>query len=132
MLFSSGCSVSCGDTWLFLPDLMEVQDVGACVVRLWSLVVAPVFFASACVDSAGSAGVIFGLTWVVVEAFALFPLLCRDSLSQEFIVRRSWWQFFVPCVASSVSCLRIRGWRRDLRETLVGVWEVESLQNASA
>ncbi|MQL75709.1 hypothetical protein Taro_008098, partial [Colocasia esculenta] len=32
--------------------------------------------ASACVDSAGSAGVIFGLTQVVVEAFTLFPLLC--------------------------------------------------------
>ncbi|MQM19169.1 hypothetical protein Taro_052169 [Colocasia esculenta] len=35
--------VSCGDTWLFLPDLVEVWDVGASVVRLWSHVVAPVF-----------------------------------------------------------------------------------------
>ncbi|MQL83567.1 hypothetical protein Taro_016070, partial [Colocasia esculenta] len=35
--------VSRGDTWLFLPDLVEVRDVGACVVRLWSHVVAPVF-----------------------------------------------------------------------------------------
>ncbi|MQM00051.1 hypothetical protein Taro_032780 [Colocasia esculenta] len=34
--------VSRGDTWLFLPDLVEVWDVGACVVRLWSHVVAPV------------------------------------------------------------------------------------------
>ncbi|MQM13223.1 hypothetical protein Taro_046146 [Colocasia esculenta] len=36
-------SVPCGDTWLFLPNLVEVWDVGACVVRLWSHVVAPVF-----------------------------------------------------------------------------------------
>ncbi|MQM17093.1 hypothetical protein Taro_050060, partial [Colocasia esculenta] len=35
--------VSRGDTWLFLPDLVELRDVGACVVRLWSHVVAPVF-----------------------------------------------------------------------------------------
>ncbi|MQL88706.1 hypothetical protein Taro_021274 [Colocasia esculenta] len=35
--------VSCGDTWLFLPDLVEVWNVGAYVVRLWSHVVAPVF-----------------------------------------------------------------------------------------
>ncbi|MQL93616.1 hypothetical protein Taro_026260 [Colocasia esculenta] len=35
--------VSRGDTWLFLPDLVEVRDVGACVVRLWSHMVAPVF-----------------------------------------------------------------------------------------
>ncbi|MQL81084.1 hypothetical protein Taro_013534, partial [Colocasia esculenta] len=34
---------SCGDTWLFLPNLVKVRDVGACVVRLWSHVVAPVF-----------------------------------------------------------------------------------------
>ncbi|MQL92061.1 hypothetical protein Taro_024680 [Colocasia esculenta] len=32
-----------GDTWLSLPDLVEVWDVGAYVVRLWSHVVAPVF-----------------------------------------------------------------------------------------
>ncbi|MQL95912.1 hypothetical protein Taro_028575 [Colocasia esculenta] len=35
--------VSCGDTWLFLPDLVEVWDVGACVVRLWSHVGSSVF-----------------------------------------------------------------------------------------
>ncbi|MQM06283.1 hypothetical protein Taro_039105, partial [Colocasia esculenta] len=35
--------VSRGDTWLFLPDLVEVWDVGACAVRLCSHVVAPVF-----------------------------------------------------------------------------------------
>ncbi|MQL78158.1 hypothetical protein Taro_010582 [Colocasia esculenta] len=61
---------------LFLPDLMEVLDVGACVVRLWSHVVAPVF--------------------PLCSRFArLTPLLSsgRDSLSQEFVVRRSWWRF---------------------------------------
>ncbi|MQM02179.1 hypothetical protein Taro_034942 [Colocasia esculenta] len=49
-----------------------------------SHVVAPVFrellcldgFASAYVDSAGFAGVVFGLTRVVVEAFTMFLLLC--------------------------------------------------------
>ncbi|MQL71811.1 hypothetical protein Taro_004122, partial [Colocasia esculenta] len=59
---------------LWALNLVEVRDVGACVVRLWSHMVAPVFseflclsgcvprVASACVDSAGSAGVVFGLT----------------------------------------------------------------------
>ncbi|MQM12698.1 hypothetical protein Taro_045617 [Colocasia esculenta] len=91
--------VSRGDTWLFLPDLVEVWDVGACVMRLWSLVVAPVFLSSACVDSDSSVGVVFGLTRVVVETFTLFSLLC----------------------------LRIRGWRCDLRRSLAGVREVGSL-----
>ncbi|MQM21715.1 hypothetical protein Taro_054758 [Colocasia esculenta] len=58
--------VSWGDTWLFFPNLMEVRDVGACVVKLWSHVVAPVFrelrclgrFFRMCFDSAGSAGVV--------------------------------------------------------------------------
>ncbi|MQL86195.1 hypothetical protein Taro_018725 [Colocasia esculenta] len=71
--------VSRGDTWLFLPDLVEVRDVGACVVRLWSYVVAPVFHELLCLggceprccfrivfDSAGSTGVVFGPTLVVV------------------------------------------------------------------
>ncbi|MQL90316.1 hypothetical protein Taro_022906 [Colocasia esculenta] len=35
--------VSRGNTWLFLPNLVEVRDVGACVVRLWSHVATPVF-----------------------------------------------------------------------------------------
>ncbi|MQL97519.1 hypothetical protein Taro_030212 [Colocasia esculenta] len=52
-----------GDTWLFLLDLVEVRDIGACVMRLWSHVVALVFL-------------VFGLTRVVVEAFTLFPPLC--------------------------------------------------------
>ncbi|MQM02955.1 hypothetical protein Taro_035727 [Colocasia esculenta] len=103
--------VSRGDTWFILPDLVEVQDVGACVVRLLSHVVALVFRELLCLngcmprcllphvfDSAGSARVVFGLTQVVVEA-----LLCRDLLSQEFIAGRSWWQFVAPCIANSVS-----------------------------
>ncbi|MQL80607.1 hypothetical protein Taro_013062, partial [Colocasia esculenta] len=70
---------------LFLPNLVEVQDVGACVVRLGFHVVAPVFRKLLCLgecvprcgfrnvfDSAGSAGVVFGLTRVVVEAFLCF------------------------------------------------------------
>ncbi|MQM09660.1 hypothetical protein Taro_042537 [Colocasia esculenta] len=64
--------------------------LGACVVRLWSHVVAPVFREllglGGCVprllphvfDSAGSAGVIFGLTGVVFEAFLNF--LCFVAL----------------------------------------------------
>ncbi|MQM16524.1 hypothetical protein Taro_049482 [Colocasia esculenta] len=68
--------VSRGDTWLFLPNLVEIRDVGACVMRLWSHAVASVFrellFASACVDSAGFAGAVFGLTRVVVKAFLSF------------------------------------------------------------
>ncbi|MQM07195.1 hypothetical protein Taro_040033 [Colocasia esculenta] len=42
--------VSRGDTWLFLPNLVEVRDVGACVVRLWSHLVAPVFHEFFCLD----------------------------------------------------------------------------------
>ncbi|MQL95220.1 hypothetical protein Taro_027881 [Colocasia esculenta] len=85
--------VSRGDTWLFLPDLVEVWDVGACVVRLWSHMVAPVFRELLCLggcmprcacrgvcfrimlDSAGSVGVVFGLTRVVVELFEFIAYL---------------------------------------------------------
>ncbi|MQL91714.1 hypothetical protein Taro_024335 [Colocasia esculenta] len=42
MLLTWLIGVSCGDTWLFLPDHVEVRDVGSFVVRLWSHVVAPV------------------------------------------------------------------------------------------
>ncbi|MQL92012.1 hypothetical protein Taro_024626 [Colocasia esculenta] len=49
--------VSRGDTWLFLPDLVEVCVEGCCHI---------VF------DSAGSTGVVFGPTLVVVEAFLYF------------------------------------------------------------
>ncbi|MQM12227.1 hypothetical protein Taro_045141 [Colocasia esculenta] len=40
--------VSRGDTWLSLPDLVEVRDVGARVVRLGSHVVSPVFHELLC------------------------------------------------------------------------------------
>ncbi|MQL89705.1 hypothetical protein Taro_022281 [Colocasia esculenta] len=53
-----------------------------------------------------------GLTWLlwcsgsfasaVVGVSA--PLASRDSLSQEFVVGRSWWRFVAPCIANSVSC----------------------------
>ncbi|MQM16450.1 hypothetical protein Taro_049405 [Colocasia esculenta] len=85
--------VSRGDTWLFLPDLVEVQDVGACVMRLWSHVVAPVFHELLCLDgcvprccfrivfdSAGSAGVVssptlFASTFAGVPAALLFEFI---------------------------------------------------------
>ncbi|MQM06270.1 hypothetical protein Taro_039092 [Colocasia esculenta] len=80
------------------------------VLRLWSLLVAPVF------------RVVFGLTqflllWLVRDWLSLLilvreahPLLSsgRDSLSQEFVVGWSLWQFVASCVASSVSCERER------------------------
>ena len=81
--------VSRGDTWLFLPDLVEVRDVGACVVRLWSHVVALMFrellYLSGCMprccfrfvfDSAGSAGVVFGPTLVCGSWHYFVLLLC--------------------------------------------------------
>ncbi|MQL70479.1 hypothetical protein Taro_002796, partial [Colocasia esculenta] len=73
-----------GARWfcLWTLDLVEVRDVGACVMRLWSHVVALGFRELLClgscfarVDSAGSAGVIFGLTWVVVESSFASALL---------------------------------------------------------
>ncbi|MQL84982.1 hypothetical protein Taro_017493 [Colocasia esculenta] len=59
--------------------------LGAHVVRLWSHMVTPVFRELLCLggcfrmcfDSAGSTGVIFGLTRVVIEACTMFPLLCN-------------------------------------------------------
>ncbi|MQM09452.1 hypothetical protein Taro_042326 [Colocasia esculenta] len=67
--------VSRGDTLLFLPDLVEVWDVGACVVRLGSHVVAPVF------------RVVFGLNRVVVEVFLCSAAL--DWLSLLSLVREA-------------------------------------------
>ncbi|MQM07975.1 hypothetical protein Taro_040828 [Colocasia esculenta] len=77
--------VSRGDTWLFLPDLVEVWDVGACVMRLWSHVVAPVFcellYPGGCeprccfrivFDSISSLGVMSGPTLVVGRGITLF------------------------------------------------------------
>ncbi|MQM15634.1 hypothetical protein Taro_048583 [Colocasia esculenta] len=70
------------------PTSWRSGMLDACVVRLWSHVVAPVFCELLCLDgcvprllphvfdSAGSVGVVFGLTRVVVEAFLCLPLLC--------------------------------------------------------
>ncbi|MQL67871.1 hypothetical protein Taro_000139, partial [Colocasia esculenta] len=63
-------SVSRGDTWLFLLDLVEVWDVGACVVRLWSHVVAPVFCELLCLS---------GCVPRVASALCLTPLVLRES-----------------------------------------------------
>ncbi|MQM18689.1 hypothetical protein Taro_051684 [Colocasia esculenta] len=103
--------VSRGDTWLFLPNLVEVRDVGACVMRLWSHMVAPVFrellCLSGCVprccfrivfDSVGSAGVVFGLT--------RFLLLCLGLAVAGVRCRTAVVAACSPCVANSVSCER--------------------------
>ncbi|MQL73507.1 hypothetical protein Taro_005858, partial [Colocasia esculenta] len=114
--------VSRDDTWLFLPNLMEVCAEGCFRI---------VF------DSAGSAGVMFGLSQVVVEAFLCFryfvvlcsslvreahPLLSsgRDSLSQEFVAGRSWW--WLVRRASSDPWVAARPSR-----SLAGVWEIDLL-----
>ncbi|MQL79587.1 hypothetical protein Taro_012032, partial [Colocasia esculenta] len=78
-------------TWLFLPNLVEVRNVGGCVVRLWSHVVAPVFCEllclGGCVPRVASA-----LCLTPQSSFAsafvgvLAALAGRDSLSQEFVV----------------------------------------------
>ncbi|MQM21408.1 hypothetical protein Taro_054448 [Colocasia esculenta] len=121
-----GCRVLTPDCCFGNPFLGAVHGgtgrsgmLGACVVRPWSHVVAPVFRELLCLggcvprllphvfDSAGSARVVFGLTRVVVEAFLSFHCivaLCgRDSLSEEFVARWSWWRFVAPCVSSNVS-----------------------------
>ncbi|MQM16044.1 hypothetical protein Taro_048998, partial [Colocasia esculenta] len=63
--------VSRGDTWLFLPNLVEVQDVGACVVRLGSHVVAPVFR-----ELLVSVGVCRGVVCLCLLEFLLLWLIC--------------------------------------------------------
>ncbi|MQL70631.1 hypothetical protein Taro_002937 [Colocasia esculenta] len=95
--FSQGCSVfSRGGTWLFLPDLVEVGDVGACVVTL---------------VSCGGSGVP-----------SLLPLSLEFLLLWlEFVVGRLWWRFVAPCVASSVSCERERLYRSELRVAFLQV-----------
>ncbi|MQM10806.1 hypothetical protein Taro_043702 [Colocasia esculenta] len=54
-------------------------------------------------DSAGSAGVIFGLTRVVIEAFTMFPLLCRSECEL---------QESVAVVAGCACCERSCGFAR--------------------
>ncbi|MQL73401.1 hypothetical protein Taro_005761 [Colocasia esculenta] len=113
--------VSRGDTWLFLPDLVEVWDVGACVVRLWCHVVALVFrellFLGGCVprcyfrivfDSAILERVVSDLTLVVGHGIALFPLLCSSLQSGLTVTGVCCRTVLVAacssCIASSVSC----------------------------
>ncbi|MQL75937.1 hypothetical protein Taro_008325 [Colocasia esculenta] len=61
--------VSRGDTWLFLPDLVEVWDIG-CLCR-----------------------VVFGLTLFCFHFVGVPAALDgTDSLSQEFIAGRLWWR----------------------------------------
>ncbi|MQL76988.1 hypothetical protein Taro_009392 [Colocasia esculenta] len=109
--FSHGCSVSLVVTpSCSFPTSWRSGMLGACVVRLWSHVVTPVFRELLCLDgcvprccfcivfdSAGSAGVVFGPTLVVgrgITLFCCFVVLCsRDSLSQEFVAGRLWWRF---------------------------------------
>ncbi|MQL94780.1 hypothetical protein Taro_027442, partial [Colocasia esculenta] len=83
--------VSHGDTWLFLPDLVEVRDVGACVVRLWSHVVAPVFRELLCLD---------GPCWM--SPLLLGCVLCWLCVWPCVPVRRC-----ALCSAQSVSLLEL-------------------------
>ncbi|MQL78181.1 hypothetical protein Taro_010610 [Colocasia esculenta] len=81
--FSHGCSVSLVVTpGCSFPTSWEVWDVGACVVRFGSHVVAPVR-AEGCFrivfDSDGSMGVVSGPTLVVgrgITLFRCFVVLC--------------------------------------------------------
>ncbi|MQL92486.1 hypothetical protein Taro_025106 [Colocasia esculenta] len=145
--------VSHDDTWLFLPDLVEGWDVGACVVRLWSNAVALVFHElldPGCGSWPCSVLLLCSTLQEVFSTLLLSRVVCfsfcwssccsgRDSLSQEFITERSWWRFVASCVASSVSCERgapvpsSDPWVavRPLG-SLAGVWEVGSLQYPSA
>ncbi|MQL87321.1 hypothetical protein Taro_019859 [Colocasia esculenta] len=69
--------VSRSETWLFLPNLVEVQDVGA-LCRETRGCFRIVF------DSAGSTGVVFGPTLVVgrgVSLFCYFVVLCGRRFS---------------------------------------------------
>ncbi|MQL88191.1 hypothetical protein Taro_020753 [Colocasia esculenta] len=92
--FSRGCLVSLMVTpGCSFSTSWRSGMLGACVVRLWSHVVAPVFRELFCLDrcmprccfrivfdSAGSTGVVFGPTLVVghgVTLFRCFVVLCR-------------------------------------------------------
>ncbi|MQL82970.1 hypothetical protein Taro_015458, partial [Colocasia esculenta] len=85
--FSHGCSVSLVVTpgCSFLTS-WRFGMLGACVVRLWSHVVAPGFLASACVDSTGSMGIVFILTRSSFASALLEFLLLwliRDCFSSD-------------------------------------------------
>ncbi|MQL74792.1 hypothetical protein Taro_007166 [Colocasia esculenta] len=121
--FSHGCSVSLVVTpGCSFPISWRSGMLGACVVWLWSHVVAP-YFASAFV---GVPTALAGKGLVIpIEPCSRGspPLLSsgRDSLSQEFIAGRLWWWFVAPCVASSVSCERERLFRSELRVAFLQV-----------
>ncbi|MQL76600.1 hypothetical protein Taro_008991 [Colocasia esculenta] len=128
--FSRGCSVSLMVTpGCSFPTSWRSGMLGACVVRLWSHVVAPVFRELLCLggcvprccfrivfDSAGSAGVVFGPTLVMgrgITQFCYFFLLLwlvRDWLSLLSLVREAHpptlfrWLAFQQ--GPSVSCMR--------------------------
>ncbi|MQL97167.1 hypothetical protein Taro_029851 [Colocasia esculenta] len=105
--FSHGCSVSLVVTpSCSFPTSWRSGMLGACVVRLWSHVVAPVFRELLCLggcvprccfhivfDSAGSAGVMFGPTLVSSFDSALLEFLLlwliRDWLSLLSLVREA-------------------------------------------
>ncbi|MQL98788.1 hypothetical protein Taro_031502 [Colocasia esculenta] len=106
-LLRLGLSSSCASVWCVLLvvclALRACASLGAvlCSVGIFARAkqmlvcrVAPLLFPHV-FGSTGSARVVFGLTRVVVEAFLsfrCFVVLCgRDSLSQEFVARRSWW-----------------------------------------
>ncbi|MQL81239.1 hypothetical protein Taro_013687, partial [Colocasia esculenta] len=94
---------------LFLPDLVEVRDVGACVVRLWSLVVAPVFRELLCLGGC--------VPRVCFRIVLLWPDPSCGS-----------WHYsscFFPATLAGKGL--IRGWRHDLRGSLERVREVGSL-----
>ncbi|MQM14126.1 hypothetical protein Taro_047056 [Colocasia esculenta] len=106
--------VSRGDTLLFLPNFMEVRDVGACVVRLWSHVVAPVFHELLCLggcvprycfrivfDSTGSVGVMFGSTLVVGHGVYSVPLVASFLVGPGCELQKS-----VAAVAGCACCER--------------------------
>ncbi|MQM21481.1 hypothetical protein Taro_054522, partial [Colocasia esculenta] len=88
----------CGGTDVWFPDLVHIR--GPEWFCLWALDL--VVHAEGCFrmfsDSAVFARVVSGRPWLWVVA-----LLCRDSLSQEFVAGWLWWRFVAPCVASSVS-----------------------------
>ncbi|MQL80354.1 hypothetical protein Taro_012802 [Colocasia esculenta] len=82
-----------------LPSLPRVWDVGACVMRLGSHLVAPVFRELLCLggcvlrfcfhiafDSAGSTGVVFGPTLVVGLGFSPFRCFVFASALLEFLL----------------------------------------------
>ncbi|MQM14412.1 hypothetical protein Taro_047341 [Colocasia esculenta] len=128
--------VSRGDTWLFLPDLVEVRDVGACVVRLWSHVVAPVFRELPCLGRFASALLEFLLLWLV----ASFPAgsECVAAAAGGAFCERGC--CFTRAAVGFVLGLRIHVgvWRR-LREPTCGVaftgarlWSAEPVEGVLA